>query len=135
VILDTSAVVAVVRAEPPSSRILQRIFIDPSCRISAANLFESYMVIDRSGVPEAAEELAEFLDSVRPVVEPVTRDQANLARIAFHRFGKGSGHSARLNFGDSFAYALARFYDEPLLFIGNDFAATDIEPALPSSNR
>ena len=133
-ILDTSAVVAVVRAEPPSTRILQRIFIDPSCRISAANLFESYMVIDRSGALEAAEELADFLDSVRPVVEPVTREQADLAREAFRRFGKGSGHPARLNFGDCFAYALARFYNEPLLFIGNDFAATDIEPTLPASN-
>lgn len=130
-ILDTSAVVAVVRSEPQSNTILRRIFVDSNCRISAANLFELYMVIDRSRVPEANEELEEFLGSVHPIVEPVTQAQADLARIAFRRFGKGSGHPAGLNFGDCFAYALARFYGEPLLFIGNDFAATDIEPALP----
>ncbi len=90
------------------------------------------MVIDRSGLPEAEEELEVFLVEVRPVIEPVTPEQVGLARIAFNRYGKGSGHPARLNFGDCFAYALARFRDEPLLYIGQDFAATDIESALPT---
>ena len=132
-ILDTSAMVAVVRGEPQSSTILRRILVDPSCRISAANLFELYMVINRSNSLEAQEELEEFLVLVHPMIESVTHAQADLARIAFRRFGKGSGHQARVNSGDCFAYALARFYDEPPLFIGNDFAATDIEPALPTT--
>jgi len=132
VIVDTSAVVAVVYGEAGSSEIVRRILVDPHPRISAANLFESYMVIDRSGLPEAEEELEVFLVEVRPVIEPVTPEQVGLARIAFNRYGKGSGHPARLNFGDCFAYALARFRDEPLLYIGQDFAATDIESALPT---
>lgn len=92
------------------------------------------MVVDRSGVIDAELRVDRFLSRVNAIIEPVTADQIIIAREAFHRFGKGSGHPARLNFGDCFAYALARFYNEPLLFVGGDFAATDIEPALPASN-
>lgn len=91
------------------------------------------MVVDRSGLLDAELRVDRFLRRVNAVIEPVTTNQIVIAREAFRRFGRGSGHPAGLNFGDCFAYALARFYDEPLLFIGNDFAATDIEPALPTS--
>lgn len=89
------------------------------------------MVTDRSTRIESGLRVDSVMARTGIVIEPVTHDQAAIAREAFHRFGKGGGHPARLNFGDCFAYALARFYGEPLLFIGNDFAATDIESALP----
>jgi ribonuclease VapC len=73
-----------------------------------------------------------LLVRARASVEPVTHAQVALARIAFHRYGRGRGHPARLNFGDCFAYALARFYNGPLLFVGRDFAVTDIDAALPA---
>jgi ribonuclease VapC len=131
-ILDTSAVVAVVRDEPLTERLLQRALLAATCRISAANLLESYMVVDRSGAMEANAKVDRLVERVSAQIEPVTHEQVILARSAFHRYGKGSGHPARLNFGDCFAYALARFHNEPLLFIGQDFSATDIEPALPT---
>ncbi len=64
------------------------------------------------------------------LIEPVTEAQVRIARLAYRRYGKGSGHPARLNFGDCFAYALARDRNEPLLFVGNDFIHTDIKSAL-----
>lgn len=76
--------------------------------------------------PETSAKLDTLTDSLRLFVEPVTPEQILIARVAFRRFGKGSGHPARLNFGDCFAYALARALDEPLLFVGYDFAHTDI---------
>lgn len=111
---------------------MRRIVASSSCRISAANLLESYMVVDRSEILDARTGVDEFLVRVNAKVEPVKHQQVILARAAFHRYGKGSGHPARPNFGDCFAYALARFYDEPLLYTGLDFAATDFEAALPS---
>lgn len=73
----------------------------------------------------------DFLGELSVIIAPVTAEQARLAREAYRRFGRGSGHPARLNFGDCFAYALAKVLDDPLLFIGNDFIHTDIRPALP----
>lgn len=104
------------------------------CRLSAANLLESYMVTDRSTRIESGLRVDSAMARTGIVIEPVTHDQVVIAREAFGRYGKGGGHPAKLNFGNCFAYALARFYDEPLLFIGSDFAATDIESALPASN-
>ncbi len=98
-------------------------------RISAGNLLEAYMVIDGAGKLELSEELDANITDLRLVIEPVTHEHVRIARGAFRRYGKGSGHPARLNYGDCFAYALARYLDEPLLFIGNDFAQTDIPQA------
>ena len=133
-IFDTAAIVAVVFEEPHINRILDHILAIPTRRISAANLLEAYMVTDRSDRLEARIRVNLVVAKTRTVIEPVTADQVVIAREAFRRFGKGSGHPARLNFGDCFAYALARFYNEPLLFVGGDFAATDIESAMPASN-
>lgn len=132
VIIDSSAVVAIVLDEPLATHLTERLVASPVLRLSAANLLESYMVVDRSGTSEAEQRVDRLLTRTNLRVEPVTHEQVILARAAFHQYGKGSGHPARLNFGDCFAYALARFYDEPLLYIGLDFAATDIEAALPS---
>lgn len=84
------------------------------------------MVMDRSGVLDAENLADDFLREFSVAVEPVTEEQVALARTAFRRFGRGSQQGAKLNFGDCFAYTLARQMGEPLLFVGNDFSQTDI---------
>ena len=80
--------------------------------------------------PEASREFDAPLERFKVVIEPVTTDQARIARGADRRFGRGSGHPAKLNFGDCFAYALAKELDEPLLFVGQDFTRTDVHRVL-----
>jgi ribonuclease VapC len=91
-------------------------------------LIESAAVIDASGDPIATRRFDDFIREANIVIEPVTEIQAQIARAAY----RGSGHPARLNFGDCFAYALAKESGEPLLFKGDDFAHTDIVAALPT---
>ena len=101
--------------------------------MSAGNVLETSIVLRTSKriAPEDAEQwLDRFLRSARIRVEPVTRDQSDLARVAHARFGKGTGHAAKLNYGDCFAYALAKHLDAPILFKGNDFTRTDLMSAL-----
>ncbi len=126
-IVDTSALVAIVSDEPNKSRLLAAISGSAIARISAANLLEAYFVIDGRRDPDASALLDGLLRRLALTAEPVTEAQVFIAREAFRRFGKGSGNPARLNYGDCFAYALARALDEPLLFIENDFAQTDID--------
>ena len=129
-IVDTSALIAILRDEPEAPACAKAIE-DASCRrISAANFVEAAIVIDASRDPVATRRFEDLVREAQLVVEPVTEAQARIAREAYRDFGKGSGHPARLNFGDCFAYALARATGEPLLFKGNDFAHTDIAPAL-----
>ncbi len=129
-IVDTSALVAIALNEPGYRQLLTVLDGKGSSRISAANLLETYIVIDRRGGPEAAPILDDTIRRATLEIVPVTYEQVTIAREAWRRYGRGSGHSAKLNFGDCFAYALAKALDEPLLFVGNDFAATDIEPAI-----
>ena len=91
------------------------------------------VVIDASHDPIASRRFDELVDVAELRVEPVTHDQARIAREAYRDFGKGSGHKAGLNFGDCYAYALAKSAGEALLFKGNDFSHTDITPALPTA--
>lgn len=128
-IVDSSALVAIALAQPNARDLLTALITGPSPRISAANLLETYMVIDRRS-EQARTVLQEAVTPIGIVVEPVTEAQVEIARDAWRQYGKGSGHPARLNYGDCFAYALARQLNEPLLFVGNDFAQTDIEQAL-----
>jgi ribonuclease VapC len=128
-IVDTSAVIAILRSEPDSQMLAIAIEDAPVRRISAANFLEAAVVIDGSRDPVASRRFDDFMKDAQLVVEPVTEDQAHLARDAYRDYGKGSGHPAALNFGDCFAYALARQTGEPLLFKGNDFGWTDITPA------
>jgi ribonuclease VapC len=100
-------------------------------RISAVNFVEAAVVIDASRNPIASRRFDDFVSEAGLVIEPVTDVQARIARDAYRDFGKGSKHRAQLNFGDCFAYALARATGEPLLFKGNDFGRTDIAVALP----
>jgi ribonuclease VapC len=130
VIVDSSALIAILRNEPEVTAFTQVIDAALRCRISAANYLETAIVIDGTRDPRSSRGLDEFLREGNFIIEPVTEEQAHVARAAYRDYGRGSGHPARLNFGDCFAYALARTSGEPLLFKGDDFAQTDITPAL-----
>ena len=128
--MDTSALVAIAFGEPDAQRLVAILHADPTPRISAANMLETYVVIDGRRGAQAATVIEESVTPIGLIIEPVTEAHVDIARNAYRRFGKGSGHPAQLNYGDCFAYSLARFLDEPLLFVGNDFSHTDITPAL-----
>ena len=125
-IVDTSALVAILREEPEAPTLAQSIASSSVRLISAVNFVEAAVVIDGSRNPVASRKFDEFLREAKLVVEPVTQAQARIAREAYRDFGKDSGHPARLNFGDCFAYALAKETSEPLLCKGNDFRHTDL---------
>ena len=92
---------------------------------------EAAIVIDKGRSPIASRLFDELLRETNLIIEPVTEQQARIAREAYRDFGKGSGHAANLNFGDCFAYALAKAMNEPLLFKGDDFKHTDVKRVLP----
>jgi ribonuclease VapC len=127
VIVDTSVLVALIREEADAGAFGRAMAAAPVRRLSSANYVELAVVIDGSGDPVASSALDDLLALLQIQVEAFTAAQARLARAAYQRFGKGSGHRARLNLGDCFAYALARDLGEPLLFKGDDFKLTDIE--------
>ncbi len=129
-IIDTSALIAILRAEPDAGEMARAIERAQVRRISAANWLETAVVIDASRDPVASRRFDELAQTAELRVEPVTGDQARIARDAYRDFGKGSGHKAGLNFGDCFAYALAKASGEDLLFKGDDFGHTDITSAL-----
>ncbi len=127
-ILDTSAVSAIFFAEPDGEHYMQMIHDADSCRISAANFVELCLVVEGQLGAEAGRQLDMFFRRAEIIIEVVTVEQAHLARQAYLDFGKGR-HPAQLNFGDCFAYALAKATGEPLLFKGRDFSKTDIRKA------
>ena len=129
-IIDTSALVAILRDEPEAMACARAIENTTSRRVSAASFVEAAIVIDGSRDPVASRKFDQLFKEAKLVIEPVTEPQARIAREAYRDFGKGSGHPAQLNFGDCFAYALAKVTGEPLLHKGNDFAHTDIVPAV-----
>jgi ribonuclease VapC len=131
-ILDTSALVAILFAEPEAAEFTRLILGAEVCRLSVVNHLELAMVLERQAKPEAARQAEAFLLAAGIVDEPVTLRQGALARQAFYDYGRGR-HRARLNFGDCFAYALAKATGEPLLFKGNDFIRTDIPSARTGS--
>ena len=127
-IVDTSAIVAILFGEEDAERYDRAIAEAPRRRMSVVNFLEAAIVLEgRSGVI-AGLDLDAFLEESGIELAPVTPDHANAARRAWRRFGKGN-HPAGLNFGDCFSYALAEATGEPLLFKGCDFALTDIEAA------
>jgi ribonuclease VapC len=129
-IFDTSAIIAILRNEPDAARFAQAIADAVDRRISAVNYVEAAAVIDGSRDPVASRRLDDLLREAEVAIEPVTEAQARVAREAYRDFGKGSGHPAKLNFGDCFTYALARVMNEPILFKGDDFPHTDAISAL-----
>ena len=128
-VLDTSALIAILRAEPEAEQMASAMAGALKLHLSAANYVEVAAVIDASRDPVASRRFDELLHVLGVVVEPVTPAQARIARAAYRDFGRGSGHPARLNYGDCFAYALAKDLLEPLLFMGDDFGHTDLEAA------
>ena len=125
-IVDTSALLAILRNEPDAPVFAEAIAQAAIRRISAANYLEVAVVIDGSRDPVASRRFDDLVRQAGLVIEPVTEAQARIARDAYRDFGKGSGHPARLNFGDVFAYALAKATGERLLFKGGDFVHTDV---------
>ena len=130
-IIDTSALLAILRDEPDAMEYAQALAGASIRRISAANYVEAAAVIDGGHDPVASRRFDELLREAQCVVEPVTEAQARIAREAYRDFSRGTSHPARLNFADCFAYALAKEMNEPLLFKGNDFKYTDVAPAIP----
>jgi ribonuclease VapC len=128
-IVDTSALVAVIRDEGDAAEFVSAVRRAHRSRISAGNYLEAGIVIDRKRDAAASRQLDTLLSAMRIEVAAVTPAQAGIARQAYRDFGRASGHPARLNFGDCFAYALAIDTDEPLLFKGDDFAHTDVRVA------
>jgi ribonuclease VapC len=129
-IVDTSAIVAILREEDDAALYAQSIAHADARRLSAASYLECGIVLDSQRDPVISRGLDELIQEARFVIEPVTEHQARLARQAYADFGKGSGHPAGLNFGDCLAYALALDLREPLLWKGDDFGRTGVQSAM-----
>ena len=137
-IVDTSAIIAILFIEPEATNFSRQIAQEPAL-MSAASLVECSVVADRATADRfprrvdpvrlrayAARALDDIVANLSITISPVTRAQADLARIAHRLYGTGSGSPARLNFGDCFSYALAKDIDQPLLYKGTDFDHTDV---------
>jgi ribonuclease VapC len=129
VIIDTSALLAILRDEPEAQACAQAIEEATVRRVSAASMLEAAIVIDATGDPIASRRLDELIVVADIAIEAVTAEQARIGREAYRDFGRASGRPARLNYGDCFAYALAKTTGEPLLFKGTDFSQTDLRTA------
>ena len=127
-IVDSSAIIAILRNEPDALAIGATLQAASICRMSAVSYAEAAIVTDSNRDPVLSRRFDDLLRDVEIQVESVTPEQAKIARFAYRDYGKGR-HKAGLNLGDCFAYALAKEMDEPLLFKGKDFLHTDIEPA------
>jgi ribonuclease VapC len=125
-IIDTSALAAIVFREDDRDSYRQAIILAPRRVISAATYVELSIVVDSRHDPVVSRSLDDLLTSLGIEVADLTADQARIARSAHRDFGRGSGHPARLNLGDCFSYALAKQIDEPLLWKGDDFGHTDV---------
>lgn len=129
-IVDSSALVAILLQEPGFERVRERLlYADEEIMLSSPNYLETSIVVDGWRDPTARRKFDDLIAEYDIRVVSFTAEQARIAREAYRDFGKGSGHPAKLNFGDSMAYALARSERAPLLFVGDDFTHTDIEPA------
>jgi ribonuclease VapC len=125
VIVDTSALIAVLRREPEREQFRDALLTRPPVAMSAVSLVEARIIATREN---GLSELETLLQVAAIEIVPIDGVQADVAFEAFLRYGKGR-HPAALNLGDLFAYALAKVTGEPLLFKGNDFARTDLVPA------
>ncbi len=128
-IVDTSAVIAILRDEPDADRYVTALAATEP-RISAATYLEAAILVDANRDGVLSRRFDDLVAQADLRIDSVTEQQAQLARQAYRDFGKGSGHPAGLNYGDCFAYALARATGLPLLFKGNDFSHTDVQPVI-----
>ena len=131
-IVDTSAIVAIARGEAGAQALKEALAQSPDSRMSAASYVELCAVMQRPGRPEINRMVDRLLDDYGIRIEAFDADQARAAAQAYRDYGRGSGHPARLNLGDSYSYALVHVTGEPLLFSGDDFTHTDVRPALSS---
>lgn len=129
-IVDTSAIIAILNKEPEGAKFREAILQSPSPKMSVATYVELGIVVERHGNPVLSRQLDELLELLGIGLIEVDAEQALVARAAFRDFGKGMGTRAQLNYGDTFSYALARVQGETLLFKGTDFSHTDIRPAV-----
>jgi ribonuclease VapC len=128
VVADSSAIVAIILGEPDAPRLVRELGDATRVLVSAATYLEASIVMARRLDVHGLQEVDRLLTRFDIAVEPVTEEQARIARDAFLRFGKGR-HPAALNFGDCFSYSLAKHQDEALLFVGSDFSDTDVRSA------
>ena len=127
-VIDTSAFLAIFLGEPQRKQFLDLILQTQERYVSAANVLETGIVLEARRGEAAGREFDLFLHHARIEVVPVDSDQIEVARVAWRKYGKGQ-HHAGLNFGDCFAYALAKITDQNILFKGDDFSRTDLSPA------
>jgi ribonuclease VapC len=131
-VIDSSAVLAILQNEPERHAFNEAIAAAEQCSLSSASLVELSIVMEARFGADGQGDLDLFLNTALIDIISLDREQAELAREAFSRYGK-ERHQAGLNFGDCFSYALAKWLAEPLLFKGDDFCHTDIEPACSAS--
>ena len=127
-VIDTSAILAILGNEPEAALFAEKIASSGACSLSAASLFESAIILESRHGVAGSQKLDELVLVANIVIEPVTAHQIAIARVAYRTFGKGR-HPAKLNYGDCFAYALAKSRGEALLFKGDDFSQTDLQAA------
>lgn len=127
-VLDTSAVLALLWSESETTRLIAALEADPIRRMSAASVVEAGIVVHARYGDHGERELDLLLQRLGVEIISVTAEHADVARAAYRQYGKGR-HPAGLNDGDCFSYALATLLGEPLLFTGDDFAKTDLHPA------
>jgi ribonuclease VapC len=125
-VIDTSAIVAILRRELEAESLLRRLTAAGSRSISAASVLEAAIVLEGKAGERGGDQLDLFLARAKIEIVSLTEEQTRIARKAWRRYGKGRGHSAQLNFGDCFSYALAKSLGEELLYKGEDFAHTDV---------
>jgi ribonuclease VapC len=128
VVIDTSALLAILFDEAERASFNRRLVADTVRLMSAANYLEAAIILDDRLGEDGAANLRLYMADAAIRIMPVTVEQVDVARVAYRRYGRGN-HPARLNFGECFAYAFAKTTDEPLLFKGEDFSQTDLEPA------
>ena len=129
-IVDSSALIAILKQEAEWPALSEVLDSAKANRISAANYLETSIVLDGWRNPILSRKFDELMERFNIQIEPVTPEQAMIARQAYRDFGRGSGHPAGLNFGDCFSYALARDKREPMLWKGDDFVHTGLPPAV-----
>lgn len=129
IVIDSSALVAILKDEPERRQFVDAIVDHGEPRLSAATYLETSMVMELRWGERGSREVDSLIEEIAAEIVSVDRAQALAAREAFRRYGKGL-HRAALNFGDCFPYALAKTLGAPLLFKGDDFSLTDVEPAL-----
>lgn len=129
-IIDTSAVIAILNGEPEREAFARVVLEAANARMSAATFLEAAIVVDSLRDPVKSRRFDELIAALGIEIVDVTVEHARIARAAYRDFGKGSGHAAGLNFGDCFAYALASATGDALMFKGDDLAHTDVRPAV-----